>query len=58
MTRRKIWWPGLALGLAASVIGVLLALSGRPGIGYAVGLVVVGLIVAVAFLLLSLIRPS
>jgi hypothetical protein len=54
--RRKVWWPGLAVACSAFIVGVALALSGRPGIGYAVILAVLAFTTIVGLLSLALIR--
>jgi hypothetical protein len=42
--RRRL--PGIAVGLIAFLIGLALVISGRPGVGYAVGVAVIGLLLA------------
>ena len=54
LDRLKRRWPAIVIGLVAFVVGLALTLSGRPGVGYAVGLAALGLLLALVSILRAL----
>lgn len=54
LDRLKRRWPAIVIGLVAFVVGFALTLSGRPGVGYAVGLAALGLLLALVSILRAL----